>query len=334
MALYKRNGAWWIDISHHGRRVRRSAETAIKAEAQRLHDKLKSDLWKQENLKELPRKTWQDAAIRWIKESAHKRSLKTDKQHLRWIDPYLGNKYLDEIDNELIELIASEKEKTGVSASTVNGLLAIVRAILRKSQREWNWLREVPAVRMRKLNNKRVRWLTQEEAQRLLKELPPHLRDMVAFTLVTGLRQFNVTHLQWCDVDLEQRHAIVKAEVSKSKKPIAVPLNESAMAILSSWRGIDKTYVFTYHGKPVTWCGNHAWRKALRRAGIEDFRWHDLRHTWASWHAQNGTSLHELQVLGGWASHEMVLRYAHLSSNHLRAVAERINVTNLSQHSY
>lgn len=78
-------------------------------------------------------------------------------------------------------------------------------------------------------------------------------------------------------------------------------------------------------------CNNHGWRSALARAGIKDFRWHDLRHTWASWHVQNGTSLHELQSLGGWSSHEMVLRYAHLSSKHLQSVADRLDVTNLSQ---
>lgn len=63
-----------------------------------------------------------------------------------------------------------------------------------------------------------------------------------------------------------------------------------------------------------------------------NFRWHDLRHTWASWHVQNGTSLQELQQLGGWSSYEMVLRYAHLSSDHLKEAASRVNVT-ISLHS-
>ena len=65
--------------------------------------------------------------------------------------------------------------------------------------------------------------------------------------------------------------------------------------------------------------------KALERAGISDVRWHDLRHTWASWHVQNGTPLHELQQLGGWSTYGMVLRYAHPSSEHLRTAAERIH---------
>jgi integrase len=71
-------------------------------------------------------------------------------------------------------------------------------------------------------------------------------------------------------------------------------------------------------------CNTKAWKNALERAGIENFRWHDLRHTWASWHVQNGTCLQELLFLGGWSSFEMVLRYAHLSSDHLRSAANRI----------
>ncbi len=80
---------------------------------------------------------------------------------------------------------------------------------------------------------------------------------------------------------------------SKSKRAIPVPLNTRALSIFKSEKGKNDTFVFTYQGKEVTRCNNHAWQKALIRAGIENFRWHDLRHTWASWHVQNGTPLHE-----------------------------------------
>ena len=86
-------------------------------------------------------------------------------------------------------------------------------------------------------------------------------------------------------------------------------------------------FVFTYQGKPVARTTTKAWKKALDRAGIKDFRWHDLRHTWASWHVQNGTTLQELQELGGWSSFEMVLRYAHLAGDHLKGAARRIEGT-------
>ena len=324
MALYKREGIWWVDIHHQGKRIRKTTGTEIKEDAQRFHDQFKHDLWAQEKIKAIPKKSWMDAVVRWLAESTHKRSLPTDKIHLAWLDQFLRVKALSEIDRDLVEWIAKKKEEEGVSLTTVNRVLELVRAILNRAHKEWGWLDTTPIIRMRKIENRRIRWLTKQEAARLLKELPPHLEAMAAFTLATGLRESNVTQLKWSQVHLAQKHALIHADESKSKRPIPVPLNKQALKILNSELGKHSLYVFTYEGNPVTRCNNHAWQKALKRAGINDFRWHDLRHTWASWHVQNGTALHELQQLGGWANYEMVLRYAHLSSEHLIEAAERV----------
>jgi integrase len=178
---------------------------------------------------------------------------------------------------------------------------------------------------MRHVEKQRIRWLTVEEANRLLNELPSHLKDMADFSLSTGLRASNVTGLRWNDVDLIKRHAWIHPDQAKANKAIPVPLNAHALAILKRRRGLHADYVFTYQDKQIRQCNTKAWRKALDRARIGNFRWHDLRHTWASWHVQNGTSLQELQQLGGWSSFEMVLRYAHLSGEHLRDAANRIS---------
>ena len=324
MALYKRDGIWWVDIRHKGKRIRKSTGTEIKDDAQRLYDQWKHELWSQANVKSLPNKTWMDAVVRWIDESTHKRSLVTDKIHLAWLDQYLRKQKLSEIDRDLIESIAKKKERSNVSLTTVNRILELIRAILNRAHKEWGWLDSTPVIRMRKIENKRIRWLTKQEANQLLKELPSHLNEMASFTLATGLRESNVTQLKWAQIDLTKKHALIHADESKSKRPIPVPLNKQAIAILKAQIGKNLIYVFTYQGKPVTRCNNHAWQKALKRAGINDFRWHDLRHTWASWHVQNGTPLHELQQLGGWSNYETVLRYAHLSSEHLRVAAERV----------
>jgi hypothetical protein len=82
----------------------------------------------------------------------------------------------------------------------------------------------------------------------------------------------------------------------------------------------------TYDGNPVHQVSTKAWYKALKRAGIEKFRWHDLRHTWASWHVQNGTPLHVLQELGGWETPAMVGRYAHLATGDLAAYVGRVEL--------
>jgi len=122
---------------------------------------------------------------------------------------------------------------------------------------------------------------------------------MVRFTLSTGLHESNVTGLQWGQIDMQRRCAWIHADQAKGKKAIAVPLNNDALPVIRQQIGKHDTHVFTYKGNPVTRANNHAWEKALIRAGITDFRWHDLRHTWASWHVQNGTPLHVLKELGG-----------------------------------
>lgn len=225
------------------------------------------------------------------------------------------------------------KTATGVKNGTVNRVMALLRAILNKAEKEWQWLDKSPYVRMLPTAEKRIRWLTHIEADRLLKELPAHLEAMARFALATGLRESNVTGLLWEQLDMQRRCAWIYPDQAKAKKAIAVPLNTDAINVIRGQIGKHKTYVFTYKGEPVTRANNHAWRKALKRAGIENFRWHDLRHTWASWHVQNGTPLNVLKDLGGWADIQMVLKYAHLSAEHLAKYADnsKKNVTNLLQ---
>jgi integrase len=159
--------------------------------------------------------------------------------------------------------------------------------------------------------------LTREEAQRLLAALPEHLADMAAFSLSTGLRASNVTGLRWSQVDLVRRLAWVHADQAKARKAIPVPLNAEAVLLIRKRLGKHATHVFSYHGSPITQVSTKAWYAGLERAGITDFRWHDLRHTSASWHVQQGTPLFALQELDGWESAEMVLRFAHLAADHL-----------------
>lgn len=331
MSLYKRDNVWWINICHEGKRIRKSTGTSNKTAAQRLHDQIKADLWKKNFLNEKPDYIWLDAVVRWLEESQHKKSLDDDKAHLRWLDPFLRNMKMRDVTRDIIDKISSAKLNEGVKPSTVNRMLEIVRAILRKAEREWEWIDRAPSIRMLKEDNRRIRWITKEEAERLIQNLPSHLADMAAFSLATGLRMSNITGLEWKDLDLVKRHAWIHPDQAKAKKAIPVPLNSDAVAILRRQLGKHNKYVFVYKGNPVSDCNTKAWKKALKRTGIENFRWHDLRHTWASWHVQHGTSLQELQQLGGWASFEMVLRYAHLSSDHLKEASERISVTIMSQ---
>ena len=325
MGIRKRGSVWWIDFTTpSGERVRRSAETGSKTEASEFHDRLKAEAWRQQKLDETPRRSWNDAVVRWCKEQSHKVTAEEDKAKLRWLDRHLGGKELDTINRDMIERISQAKLDDGCSNATVNRTLALVRSILRKCVREWQWLDRAPTVRMLKEPTRRIRYLTRLEADRLLAELPEHLRDMAAFSLASGLRAANVTGLCWSAVDLDRRLAWVHPDEAKARRAIPVPLNGEAVAVLQKQIGKHREVVFTFKGKPIEQVSTAAWYKGLARAGIENFRWHDLRHTWASWHIQGGTPLNVLQELGGWASYAMVQRYAHLAADHLAPWAERL----------
>jgi integrase len=325
MSLYKRYGKWHVDfIDANGKRIRQSTETADKQQAQEIHDKLKAQAWRIKNAGEKPKYSWQEAVVRYLSEQSHKKSLVTDKYHLRWINEHLRNKQLHEITKKTLDDMKAAKLKTGVTNATVNRMLSTVRKILSTAKNDWEWLDTIPNVKMLSEPKSRVRWLTQGEAIKLIEQSPEHLKVMIRFTLATGLRESNVTGLLWSQVDLERRCAWIHPEQAKAGKAIAVPLNDDAITVLRSQIGKHNERVFTYKGEPILKANSTAWENALKRAGIEDFRWHDLRHTWASWHVQGGTPLNILKELGGWADYDMVLRYAHLSSEHL---ARHANVT-------
>ena len=329
MSLYKRGNIWWVKFTApNGQFIRRSAKTADRKLAQEFHDRLKSESWRVVHLGSKPRATWQEAVVRWTSEKEGcKRSLDKDLLIFKWLHPYLGSRYLDEISRELIAVITQAKLSDGVTPSTVNRHLALLRSVLRCAEREWEWLEKAPYIRFLPEPKRRVRWLRKHEADKVLFELPEHLAEMMRFTLATGLREKNVTRLKWSQVDAERHCAWIHPDEAKGKQAIAVPLNKDALEVLLRQEGRNSTYVFTYKGNPVWRANNHAWRKALKRAGISDFRWHDLRHTWASWHIQAGTPLHVLQELGGWSDASMVRKYAHLSASHLTAYADKLSMS-------
>jgi integrase len=231
---------------------------------------------------------------------------------------------LSEIDRALIDRIIAVRSRE-VSNASVNRTLQVVRVILRRAVLEWDWLDRLPSFRWLPETTRRIRWLTREQAEKLLSVLPEHLAAMVRFSLETGLRKSNVTGLLWSQVDLPRKCALIHPDQAKARKAIAVPLSSGAIEVIRQQIGKHLEYVFTFRGKPVKQVNTKAWKAALRAAGIEDFRWHDLRHTWASWHIQAGTPLPVLQELGGWESVEMVQRYAHLSAEHLARYVERLS---------
>ncbi len=371
MSLYKRKDSkiWWINISSpNGKRIRESTGTTNKKEAQEYHDRKKSDVWRQSKLNEKPRRLWQEAVIRFLNEKRNIPSYEFLVTNIKHLDVFLQSKYLDEIDEEVVSKIIETRmnepyqRRSGgksyyITERTMNASLATLKSLLNCANNNWRWIDHIPKIQLLEIpksKKHRVIWLTKEEAQVLIDECPEHLKALVIFSLATGLRESNVTLLEWSQIDLEQKIAWIHPDQSKNAKPIPVPLNDDALGVLIDQKGKHVTRVFTYKGKPITKANTAAWRKALDRAGIAPFfppdcanqnymakgypskeldeykytkfRWHDLRHTWASWHVQAGTPLPVLQKLGGWSCYEMVLRYAHLAPDHTATYANKISL--------
>lgn len=271
-------------------------------------------------------KTWSDAASKWILETKHKKDHRCDRAKLRWIGRFWNDYALSDIKRDLIDELAQLKALTAKPA-TVNRYLALIRAILRRAAVEWQWIEKAPHVRLLHEPSRRVRWLKPEQARRLLDELPEHQRHPMVFALSTGLRAGNVLGLRWDQIDLKRRVCWFFGDQTKNAEDITISLNDNAMAVLYARRNVHREYVFTYGGKPIKRLTTKAWYKALKRANISNFRWHDLRHTWASWLVQKGVPLYALQEMGGWKTASMVRKYAHLSPAHNLRYAQTIDDT-------
>lgn len=306
MPLYKRGKTWHIDIQHGGERIRQTAGTSDKAEAQRIHDELKAELWQ----RRIDGHTLADALTLWL--SARERST-NDANAIKLLrELYPTSTPLAKITGH--DIYDALKPK---GPAWANRIATIVRAALALAEAR-GWIDRAPKIDKRDEPHGRVRFLTWDQSIRLLSELPDHLGSMAAFSLATGLRASNVLGLQWGQVNLKRKIAWIHADEAKAGRVIQIPLSSTAIQILEQQQGQHDDFVFTYRGEPITGqASTHAWREALKRADLPGFRWHDLRHTWASWHVQNGTPLAVLKELGGWASMDMVMRYAHLAPSHI-----------------
>lgn len=324
MSLFKQAGSefWWIDLNVEGKRVRRSTKTTDRKLAQRFHDELKASIWRKEFLGETEDVPLKDVVKRYLTEKSDIRSAGKLRRNLSWWVEKLGDVPVKKVDTNLISQVMSER-LAAIKKTSANRYLSDLRAVLRKAAK-WKIIAAAPEVEMYEAKELRVRYLSKDELKRLFKELPDHLKPIAQFALVTGLRQANVVGLKWASVNIEQRLVVIDAWSAKGKRAIPVPLNDLAYKVIEAQKGKHAEYVFTgYYGKPLARANNEAWREALKRAGIQDYRWHDNRHTWASYAAMAGLSERELMELGGWSSTAMVSRYAAFSSQRLMEASQR-----------
>jgi integrase len=329
MRFYRRKaeGPWHVDFWHNARRFRPSTGTTDIKKAKEWAERHKAALWRADRLDERPTVTWDQAVFEWVEAHAGLDTIELRKAQLRFASESLAGKRLDSIDRATMEDIGKKVAKTGASDATVNRYLAAISAVLGYAVKRGH-LRTKPAIPKRREAAKRLLWATHEQAVKLIDRLPNHLQPLVRFSLATGVRKHNGTHLEWSRVDTDRRVAWIEADQAKAEKVIALQLNVEAVDVLEQQRGKHRRWVFPFRGHAMENPAQDAYKAAVKAAGLPaEFDWHSLRHTWASWHVQNGTPLAVLMQLGGWASYSMVLRYAHLVPSHLAAYAENARVT-------
>lgn len=329
MSLYKQSptGPWWINISHPGEpRIRRSTGTDDRAEAQRIHDEVKAALWSGPKLKG---KTWGMAVLHWCGLETRSES---ELLSLRKFSLYYKDRLLTEVTRESIAAALSFCK----SAGTFNRYTGMIAAILNAATAE-GWLVSTPKLIRKSEKRKKPRaWITHEQFDLLLTHLPLHMKPMANFAVESGLRRANVLGLRWSEVDLRRKIVWVEAEETKGNKAIAVPLSQGALRVLEGQVGQHDEIVFPYRGRSITTVKT-AFMAACVRAGLghfdkdgkySGFTWHGLRHTWATWHMQNGTPLEALKELGSWSDLRMVLNYAHHSPGYLATFANNTQTKN------
>lgn len=334
MSIYRRNEVWWYQIAINGKQYRGSCKTRNEVQAQEFHDRIRADIWRGKFVGDRQRRTVEEAIKRFLDERSHKKSARDDIRIAAWWEDQLareGAKYLDEVTPDLIKEIRDAENgrmtpRGPIKPATVNRKLALLSAVVLTAAKEWLWLEHVPKFRMLAGEVQRRRYLRPDELSRLIDALPQPYSDMALFAVSTGLRQANVFGLRWDGVNLNHRTATFAEKVMKNGLPFTMPLNATAIEVIRRQLGKHDEYVFCKtSGERLTEMSSKVWKKAIGEAGLEDVRWHDLRHTCASLMRQGGVGLDTLQELGGWQSRDMVQRYAHLNVEHLAPSASVID---------
>ena len=314
MRIFKRDGStnWWASwYDQKGRRHRKSTRTVDKKLAEAMAAKWKQESFMEEHFGTIPDTPFHDALVRYAEEKQRQNpdgyevSLKYQLQKL--LD-YFDKLKLKDIDSRVLHDYAALRRRT-IKEATLHRELAVIQAIMNKSKRE-GLLANAPSFPKVKLPKGRTRWLTMDEEKRLLNASPDHLKLVIMFALDTGGRRSELFKLDWRNVDLDHNR-IVFVE-TKNGEDRAVRLTDRARAILEHLGPNDCGPVFTYKGKVLA-SVTSSFERARRIAGMEDVRFHDLRHTFASRLVQRGVPLYEVMQLTGHKSLVMVQRYAHLA---------------------
>jgi integrase len=326
MALYQRGRVWYADYyDQQGKRVQESTGAASRREAEKFLAL---------RISEVARGVYAKPVVISLKEfgerflayaRTHKRSWKRDEQMLGHLERHFGNANLGDINALRVEQY-QQKRIREVCPATVNRELALLKHMFNVAER-WSMRQGTNPVRLVKFlpeNNLKFQTLSEDDERKLLAYSPPYLRELILFAINTGLRCGDIFHLQWQEVDLEQRRLSII--MNKTRHALEVPLNDTAAEIVEARQAVK-------HGPHVfynTATGDRFYdvklglKGALKRAGLSGITWHTFRHTFASRLTRSGADLVTVKELLGHSTVVVTMRYAHSNDETKRRAVDRL----------
>jgi integrase len=341
MGLYRRpdSDIYWMSFTHNNRLYRKSTGTSDEKLAKKILAKVQTQIVEDKwfDIDRSKHMSLQDMIERYDKEyTAHREyySQKRDRSIFKNLYAYFGKTCtLGEIEHAIGEYEQFRKTK-GTSSATIVKELGLLRTMFNIARKQWRWkvINPVSDIKLPKVRNERVRYLYEDEYKNLLDALETSedkwLKAFVVIAIDTGLRLSNLCGLKWPEINLFSRMITISAEAMKNDDYLGVPLTDRALQILKELRKAQclSGYVFHDNGRELyDRKVQRAFRKVLKKAGINNFHFHDMRHTFASYLRQNGVDLHTISKLLGHKDLRMTTRYAHLNVDSLRSAISSLN---------
>jgi len=333
--LTLRGNVWHINKKINGQRIYESTGTSSLEQAEKYL------VFRLETIRQAavygvrPKRTFREAAVKFVQENSHKASLYDDIGTIKKLDPFIGKLSLEAVHMGSLQTFIQARKQQGVKTRTINYGLQLVRHILNLAAGEWldefglTWLASAPKIKLLPEMDKRKPYpLNWEEQERLFNELPLHLKRMALFAVNTGCRDTEICSLKWSwevpILGLDYSVFIIPKEIVKNREDRLVVLNRIAKSVIDDARGQHPEYVFTFKGKPLTRMLRSAWKKARIRANLQQVRVHDLKHTFGRRLRAAGVCFEDRQDLLGHKSERITTHYSAAELANLLEAANKV----------
>ncbi|KTD02770.1 tyrosine-type recombinase/integrase [Fluoribacter gormanii] len=334
--LQKRGSVWCIDKKVFGRRLCESTGTDNLEEAEKYLARRLEEIRLATVYGVRPKRTFKEAATKFLMENQHKRSISDDAGRLREVVKYIGDLPIEAIHIGSLQSFIEGRRKDKVSTRTINHGLMIVRRILNLAASEWmdefglTWLNSAPKIKLLPEPDLRKPYpLSWDEQHKLFQQLPEHLKNMALFAVNTGCRDREICELRWdWEIQIpELPHIIVfivPGELVKNGEERLIVCNETVREVIEGQRGKHSTHVFSFKGRPLSRMLSTGWRQAREKAKLPEVRVHDLKHTFGRRLRAAGVSFEDRQDLLGHRSGRITTHYSSAELQSLYQAANKI----------